>query len=84
FETEELSAGGLLVATLLEGVAAGEFPATDDAKSDCRFCDYGEVCGVRSGNWGQISCRFADWTARNLKDLPELGSLRRVRNWEDE
>lgn len=84
FETEELEAGGLLVATLLEGVAAGEFPATDDAKSDCRFCDFGEVCGVRSGNWGQISCRFADWTARNLKDLPELGSLRRVRNWEDE
>lgn len=84
FETEELETGGLLVATLLEGVAAGDFPATDNAKNDCRFCDYGEVCGVRSGNWGQVSCRFADWTARNLKDLPELGSLRRVRNWEDE
>lgn len=84
FETEELETGGLLVATLLEGVAAGDFPATDNAKNDCRFCDYGEVCGVRSGNWGQVSCRFADWTARNLKDLPELGPLRRVRNWEDE
>ncbi len=84
FETEELETGGLLVATLLEGVAAGDFPATDNAKNDCRFCDYGEVCGVRSGNWGQVSCRFADWTARNLKDLPELAPLRRVRNWEDE
>ena len=84
FETEALSTGGLLVATLLEGVAAGRFPATDNAKNDCRFCDYGEVCGVRSGGWGTVSCRFADWTARNLTDLPELGSLRRVRNWEDE
>ncbi|MDE2805810.1 MAG: PD-(D/E)XK nuclease family protein [Gemmatimonadota bacterium] len=84
FETEALSTGGLLVATLLEGVVAGRFPATDNAKNDCRFCDYGEVCGVRSGGWGTVSCRFADWTARNLTDLPELGSLRRVRNWEDE
>ncbi len=82
FETEALSTGGLLVATLLEGVAAGRFPATDDATNDCRFCDYGEVCGVRSGAWGKVSCRVSDWTARNLEDLPELGPLRRVRNWE--
>ena len=84
FETESLETGELLVATLLEGVAAGDFPATDSAKDDCRFCDYGEVCGVQSGAWGQVSCRPADWTARNLKDLPELESLRLVRNWEDE
>ena len=81
FETDELSTGGRLVATLLDGVAAGRFPATDNAKDDCRFCDYGEVCGVRSGRWGQVSCRVTGWTARNLKDLPELEPLRRVRDW---
>lgn len=81
FEMDKLSTGGLLVATLLDGVAAGRFPATENAKDDCRFCDYGEVCGVRSGGWGQVSCRVTDWTARNLKHLPELESLRRVRDW---
>ena len=84
FEMEELSTGGLLVSTLLEGVAAGYFPATENAKDDCRYCDYGEICGVRSGGWGQVSCRVADWTARNLKDLPELWPLRQVRDWEEE
>ena len=81
FETDKLSTGGLLVATLLDGVAAGHFPATENAKDDCRFCDYGEVCGVRSSGWGQVSCRVTGWTARNLKHLPELESLRRVRDW---
>ena len=81
FEAEDLSSGGLLVATLLDGVAAGHFPATENAKDDCRYCDYGEICGVRSAGWGQVSCRVADWTARNLKHLPELESLRQVRNW---
>ena len=83
FETAELATGGHLVATLLEGVAAGRFPATDNAKEDCRFCDFGEICGVQAGKWGQVSCRFADWTADNIEDLPELEQLRRVRAWDD-
>ncbi|MDE2764743.1 MAG: PD-(D/E)XK nuclease family protein [Gemmatimonadota bacterium] len=82
FESAELSSGGHLVAALLDGVAAGRFPATDSAKDDCRFCDYGEVCGVRAGQWGAVTCRFADWTARNLGELPELDLLGRVRNWD--
>lgn len=85
FETAELAYGGHLVAALLEGAAAGRFPATENAKEDCRFCDFAEVCGVRTDKWGRnASCRHADWTARNLGGLPELDSLRRVRNWEDE
>lgn len=82
FEADELASGGDLVAALLAGVAAGHFPATDNAKDDCRFCDFGEVCGVQAGPWGSVSCRFADWTARNLEDLEELELLRHVRNWD--
>lgn len=82
FEAGELDSGGGLVATLLEGVAAGHFPATDNAKDDCRFCDFGDLCGVRAGQWGDVSCRFADWTKRNIWILPELRHLKRVREWE--
>jgi len=85
FDAAELASGGGLVAALLEGVAAGRFPATDDAGEDCRFCDFAEVCGVRTDRWGRNpSCRHAEWTARNLGRLPELDLLKRVRNWEDE
>ena len=83
FKTAALSSGGHLVAALLEGVAAGRFPATDDAAKDCRFCDFGEVCGVRADKWNNVSCRFAGWTARNLDELPELELFRHVRNWDE-
>ena len=83
FKTTALSSGGHLVAALLEGVAAGRFPATDDAAKDCRFCDFGEVCGVRADKWNNVSCRFAGWTARNLDELPELKLFRHVRNWDE-
>ena len=76
--------GGALVATLLKGVKAGWFPATDDAKRDCRFCDYQELCGVAVDRWGTATCRFAEWTARNKGSVDELEVLRRTRNWEDE
>lgn len=82
FESDDLRGGGDLVATLVEGVAAGRFPATDNAKEDCRYCDFGEVCGVRAGEWGSVSCRFADWTERNRWTLPELQLLKRAREWE--
>ena len=82
FESGELDTGGGLVATLLEGAASGHFPATDNAKDDCRFCDFGDLCGVRVGRWGDVSCRFADWTKRNIWILPELRHLKRVREWE--
>jgi len=84
-EAAELGSGGGLVSALLEGVVAGCFPATENAKEDCRYCDFGEVCGVRADKWGRnASCRHSEWTVRNLDTLPELALLRRVRNWEDE
>ena len=80
---EELRDGGALIATMLEGAAAGWFPATDDAGGDCRYCDYQDVCGVTVSEWGKASCRFSDWTARNLETMPELAQLRRARKWEE-
>ena len=83
YPAADLRYGGALIATLIKGAAAGWFPATDDS-DDCRFCDYQEVCGVEPAAWGKPSCRFAEWTARNLHTLPELSVLKRARNWEDE
>ena len=83
YPVSDLQHGGALVATMLEGAAAGWFPATDTA-DDCRYCDYQEVCGVRVDKQGRPSCRHAEWTERNLDDAPELAALWRARNWEDE
>ena len=63
--------------------SAGRFPATDNAKEDCRFCDFGEVCGVRADKWNNVSCRYADWTARNVGELDELELFRHVRTWDE-
>ena len=83
YAVSDLRHGGALVATMLEGAAAGWFPATDDT-DDCRFCDYQDLCGVRPVEWGKPPCSLADWTARNLDTLEELSALRRTRRWEDE
>ena len=83
YSVPDLRHGGALAAMMLEGAGAGWFPATDDA-ADCRYCDYQEVCGVRADKRGNTSCRYAEWTKRNLDALPELSALRRARNWEDE
>ena len=83
YAVSDLRHGGALAAMMLEGAAAGWFPATDDT-DDCRFCDYQALCGVRPVEWGKPPCRLADWTARNLDTLPELSALRRARKWEDE
>ena len=73
-----------LVAMLLNGVSRGSFPATEDVKKDCGFCDYKAVCDVRLNRWGPVSSRYADWTKRNIEDMDELAILRGVRNWERE
>lgn len=83
YPVADLQHGGALVARMLEGAAAGWFPATDDT-DDCRFCDYREVCGVRPSEWGKPSCRIAEWTKKNLDAMPELSALKRARNWENE
>ncbi len=59
----DLAQGGELIAAMLEGVEAGWFPATEDPRRDCRFCDYQDVCGVVGGS----DCRHSKWTADCLK-----------------
>ena len=84
YDIDDLRYGGHLVSTLLDSVERGWFPATDSARDDCRYCDYQDVCGAETNDWGQTACRFADWTERNLDRLHELELLRRARNWEAE
>ncbi len=78
-----LAEGLSLIGTLMAAAENGEFPATDSAGEDCRFCDYQEICGVQVGSWGQLQCRLSDWTAHNMESLPELARFRQVRQWED-
>ena len=84
YDTSQLRYGGHLVANLLEWMKRGWFPATDNAGNDCRYCDYQEVCGAETNDWGHTRCRFAEWTARNRNTLDELSLLRKVRNWDNE
>ena len=84
YGTSELRHGGRLVAVLLEALERGWFPATDNAKDDCRYCDYQEVCGAETSGRGHTSCAFAEWSKRNLDELDELSLLRQVRKWDDE
>lgn len=84
YDVSDLKYGGQLVATLLEGIKRGWFPATDNARDDCRYCDYREVCGAETSDWGHTRCAVAEWTTRNLDTFDELSLLRRVRNWDNE
>ena len=83
YPAEKLASGDAIVATLAETVRRGWFPATDNAREDCRFCDYQDACGVEVGAWGAVRCAPAEWTLRNLDRLDELELLRRVRGWEE-
>ena len=84
YDASKLRHGGHLVASLLEWMNEGWFPATDNPRDDCRYCDYKEVCGAETNDWGHTRCGVAEWTARNLETAGELSLLRRVRNWDDE
>ena len=81
YEEESLADGGTLLADMLDGLAKGWFPATDKPPTDCRFCDYKEVCGVHESRRGATTSPHAAWSQRNLKELEELSVLKRVRQW---
>lgn len=80
YAAADLEHGAALVARLLEGLANGWFPATDNP-SDCKFCDYGSACAVRSHRRGPPSSPYADWTKRNREnaEVQELAVLRDAR-----
>ena len=69
YEEESLADGGTLLADMLDGLAKGWFPATDKPQTDCRFCDYKEVCGVHESRRGATTSPHAAWSQRNLKEL---------------
>jgi ATP-dependent helicase/nuclease subunit B len=45
FSVKELAGGGEILARLAEIAASGAFVATNNAKIDCRHCDYLRICG---------------------------------------
>ena len=69
---------------MLEGVAAGTFVPTDD-ESDCRLCDYAEICRVRTSVFGQVTSPLAVWSKERAADGldPAFRHLKAVREFED-
>lgn len=83
FDRPEMAGAGDLLGHMFDGVSAGTFVPTDDG-SDCRFCDFAEVCRVRTGDWGKTDSPLADWTAEHLNAglQPAFAHLRKVRTFE--
>ncbi len=83
FSRLELASVGALIAHLLDGVAAAYFVPTND-ENDCRFCDFGEICRVRTGAWGTIDSPFARWSQEHLNAglHPQFTYLRAARTFE--
>ena len=73
-----------LVGRMLEGVGAGTFVPTDD-DSDCRLCDYAEICRVRSSGFGSVTSPLASWAKDRSSDGldPAFRHLKAVRDFED-
>ncbi len=76
----ELASGSALLGTMFNEVAAGHFFPTDEP-FDCTFCDYKDLCGVRDDG-GKTRSPLADWSADARNMRPELGGLKKVREWD--
>ncbi len=74
-----------LVGLMLEGVGQGAFVPTDD-ESDCRLCDYAEICRVRTSGFGSVSSPPASWAKERAADGldPAFRHLKAVRGFEDQ
>ncbi len=72
-----------LVGRMLDGVAEGTFVPTNEG-SDCRFCDYAEICRVRATGFGSWTTPFAEWSKERLSEGsdPALRHLKAVREFE--
>lgn len=84
FPRVRIAGAGALLGHMLDGVAAGTFVPTND-ESDCRFCDYAEVCRVRTSDWGKIDSPLASWSDEHLNTgiQPAFTHLKRVRSFEE-
>lgn len=74
----DLTEGPRLLDSLLDQVAEGTFVPTPDA-SDCKFCDFKEICGATEGEYGRMRSPPAAWGKRNAPDLPEYAAIREAR-----
>ena len=86
FEFGRLALEGVteLLEHMLDGVAQGRFVPTDQA-DDCAFCDFAEICRVRTGDFGKVDAPLADWSEGHLNVglWPAFEHLKRVRTFED-
>ena len=82
FARDELKDGPEVAALLLELTRRGHFIPSND-ESDCRYCDYRDVCRVRDNEWGDDSSRAARWGKKQMGgDSDAYAELRKVRSWE--
>jgi ATP-dependent helicase/nuclease subunit B len=81
YERSTYASGTELIARLLDGVAAGHFPPTEDP-GDCRFCDYRAICRVAEGPSGKDDSPLLDWAVGRWASGGEYEALRTARAWE--
>ena len=75
----ELEAAKEIVAGLLRHVERGTFVPTD-SESDCTYCEYGPICGVKAGAYASAThSPPARWAADNSERLEVYAIMRRLR-----
>ncbi len=81
YERSAYASGTELIARLLDGVAAGHFPPTENPR-DCRFCDYRAICRVAVGPSGKDDSPLLEWAEGRWASGGEYEALRTARAWE--
>ncbi len=64
-----VSRGNEIVRALCRMMSRGCFPATNDAKEDCQFCEYAEVCGDVETAARQSHSKIANQSNQMLADF---------------
>jgi ATP-dependent helicase/nuclease subunit B len=81
YERSDYASGAALIDCLLDGVAAGHFPPTEES-NDCRFCDYRAICRVAAGPSGKDDAPLLAWAREHWSRAAGFEALRRARAWE--
>lgn len=81
YESSAYASGTELIARLLDGVAAGHFPPTENP-GDCRFCDYRAICRVAAGPSGKDDSPLLEWAESRWVSGGEYEALRTARAWD--
>jgi ATP-dependent helicase/nuclease subunit B len=81
YERSAYASGTELIARLLDGVAAGHFPPTENP-GDCRFCDYRAICRVAGDPSGKDDSPLLEWAEGRWASGAEYEALRTARAWD--